>query len=840
MIIPAAVHPTLPTGSATIQSSLRFLLLLGASSATVHTAASAQPAENSATPPTAAATAPAQPVAASSTQPSAASAAPAPETGDEDIVVTGKPPRGSVIGDIPPVNVLSSRDVRATGATSIDELLEAIAPDIGAARGASAARPLVLLNGRRVSSYRELRDIPIEAVSRVDILPEEVALKYGYPPDQKVVNVVLQNRFVETVGQAAANKAAHDGYAGGGGDLTRIKLTPKERRTINLHVGTEDILRGSQRSLVEQQYEGVGTGATGLLIPPELGVRGTGTWYRALPHDVDETFNVEVAHSNGHLLSGLSEQLPAALQRRTLNDSLHLGSTLSGDQKLWHWNLAANGDLDRNETTTTDEGQQFAPGNAKSRYASGSLDATLNGPIFPTPGGTADVTLRAATSGEYLDIDQGSFAAHPIDSTSRATATVAANIDIPISHRHSKFSALGNLTVNANAEVNQLTDFGTLTRVGAGANWSPFTNLSLIGSWDHAQRAPSVRQLGDPFVETPGTRMFDFTNGVVNRVAVVTGGNRDLRTNTRDTLDISAEWQPLQAINLKLRGDYAHVTIDRPISDITVFPELEQAFPDRFVRDPSGQLLSVDLRPVNFASAHRDTLLLGFDFTKPLRSHKITTSEVERALDKARAAGIAVPQIGSATAAPGSIASLPSTNGRLTVSLTDTITIVDRALIAQGLPPLDYLHGAPVGQTGGQPRHQVQAQVGWSNNGFGARLGANWRSATNVDSLAGDTLHFSPVATFDLRLFANVGQYLPIVSRHPWLRGASIRFEVGNIFNTLPQVHNRLGAVPNGFDASMLDPLGRTFMLTLRKQFLPSSFYRQQLQKFEQQQQPQP
>ena len=822
MIRPAAAHPTLPTGSATIQSRLRFLLLLGASSATTHTAADAQPAPSSSSPPTAAAR------------------APAPDSDDEDIVVTGKPPRGSVIGDIPPVNVLSSRDVKATGATSLDELLDAIAPDIGVARGAGAARPLVLLNGRRVSSYRELRDIPIEAVSRVDILPEEVALKYGYPPDRKVVNVVLQNRFVETVAQAAANKAAHDGYTGGGGDLTRIKLTPELRTTINLHAGTEDILRGSQRSIVEQQYEGVGTGATGLLVPPELGIRGTGTWYRALPNDVDATINVEVAHSNGHLLSGLSEQLPAALRRRTLNDSLHVGSSLTGDQNLWHWSVSANGDLDRTRTTTTDENQLFAPGNAQSRHAAGDLDATLNGPIFPTPGGSADITLRAAASGEYLDIEQERFTTPPAGSTSRATATATASIDIPISHRHSKFSALGNLTVNGNAEVNQLSDFSTLTRVGAGANWSPFTNLSLVGSWDHDQRAPSVRQLGDPFVETPGTRMFDFTNRVVTRVAVVTGGNPDLRTNTRDTLDLSAEWQPLQAIDLRLRGDFAHVTITRPISDITVFPELEQTFPDRFVRDTAGNLLSVDLRPVNFSSAHRDALLIGFDFTKALRSHKVTNSEVERAVDRARAAGIAVPQTGLAKAAPGSLGSIPSSNGRLIFSLTDTITLVDRAVIAQGLPQLDYLHGAPVGQTGGQPRHQVQAQAGWSNNGFGVRLGANWRSATNVDSLSGDVLHFSPVATFDLRLFANVGQYLPIVSRHPWLRGASVRFEVGNIFDNLPRVHNREGAVPSGFEASMLDPLGRTFMLTLRKQFLPSSFYQQQLQKFERQQSQQP
>jgi outer membrane receptor protein involved in Fe transport len=109
-----------------------------------------------------------------------------------------------------------------------------------------------------------------------------------------------------------------------------------------------------------------------------------------------------------------------------------------------------------------------------------------------------------------------------------------------------------------------------------------------------------------------------------------------------------------------------------------------------------------------------------------------------------------------------------------------------------------------------------------------------------VESITGETLHFSPVATFDLRLFANVGQYLPIVSRHPWLRGASMRFEVGNIFDARPNVHNLAGAVPPGYESTMLDPLGRTFMLSLRKQFLPRSFYQQQLQKFQKQQAPQP
>src|SRR4051812_47080911 len=61
----------------------------------------------------------------------AASAQPVEDTGDEEeIVVTGQRARGSVVGDIPPENTLNARDVRATGATNITELLDALAPQI--------------------------------------------------------------------------------------------------------------------------------------------------------------------------------------------------------------------------------------------------------------------------------------------------------------------------------------------------------------------------------------------------------------------------------------------------------------------------------------------------------------------------------------------------------------------------------------------------------------------------------------------------------------------------------------------------------------------------------------
>ena len=149
---------------------------------------------------------------------------------EEEIVVTGSARPRSVVGDIPPENMLDSRDVRATGATNITELLEALAPQIGSARGRGGGRPVLLLNGQRISGFRELRDIPTEAIQRVEILPEEVALKYGYRADQKVVNIVLRQRFRSTAAQVGAATATDGGYAGGNADLTRLMIQRDGRR----------------------------------------------------------------------------------------------------------------------------------------------------------------------------------------------------------------------------------------------------------------------------------------------------------------------------------------------------------------------------------------------------------------------------------------------------------------------------------------------------------------------------------------------------------------------------------------------------------------------------------
>ena len=159
--------------------------------------------------------------------------------------------------------------------------------------------------------------------------------------------------------------------------------------------------------------------------------------------------------------------------------------------------------------------------------------------------------------------------------------------------------------------------------------------------------------------------------------------------------------------------------------------------------------------------------------------------------------------------------------GRLQFSLTHMLNLVDEVTIRPGLPKLDYLRGDAAVSGGGRARHEVEAEAGYFNNGLGARLSANWRSGTRVESGFGQDLRFSPLSTFDLRLFANLGERLDLVTRHPFLRGASVRIEVDNLFNSRPRVRSEVGDVPFSYQSDLLSPVGRTVSISFRKLFLP-------------------
>ena len=757
----------------------------------------------------------------------AAAAQPEEPDSEDAIVVVGQRQRATVIGDIPPENQLTSRDIRATGATSITELLAAIAPQIGSARGRGAGQPILLLNGQRISSFRELRDIPPEAIERVDILPEEVALKYGYRADQKVVNFVLRRRFNSTALRADAGAATDGGYVSGLGDATRFIIAGDTRTTLNLHAEANGAIDEDERDIALNPGPVDERGFRSLVGEKRL-VRGNVTATRTVLGNIGATLNAELGHSDGK--SGLGfNTIP--LLRDMQSDTGHLGVSLNGTKAKWRWSATGNADLAH---VATDSGRSLAQiDKARSTRTALAADASASGPLFKLPAGDASATFKLAADTLTLDASRRRLGDSSSTSLTRDRGDAYANLDLPLL----KNSPIGRLTANANAELEHLSDFGSLTTYGAGLNWTPVDRLNLIGSWTREEGAPTIEQLGDPYLTTPNSRVFDFTTGQTVSVPVTTGGNLALNADHRSVFKLGANYQPFEKVDLKFRADFVRSVIDNPIVSLPgPSAALEAAFPDRFKR-VGGNLVSVDLRPVNFDRSRRETFRWGFDFTKPLKSARPSSAMIEQLRARFAPPGGTPPPgqaggerprgdgAGRGFGGGGRGGGFGGPNrGRLQLSLTHTVTLVDEATIRAGAPKLDYLHGDASGQTGGTAHHKVELQAGWSNNGLGARLSGNWRSGTRVEGGTNGDLRFSPLTTVDLRLFANLGERFDLVAKHPWLFGSSVRLEVDNLFNARPKVRDGLGGVPSSYQSDLLDPIGRTVMISFRKLFLAQRF----------------
>ena len=330
---------------------------------------------------------------------------------------------------------------------------------------------------------------------------------------------------------------------------------------------------------------------------------------------------------------------------------------------------------------------------------------------------------------------------------------------------------------------------------------------------------------------TPGARVFDYRTGQTVDVTETAGGNPNLRADSRHVEKLGLNLKPFGKIDLTLSADYIHSTIRNAIAALpSPTAAIEAAFPDRFTRDEEGDLTSIDVRPVNLARETRQELRWGFNFTQKLKtSQKVI--DAFRALRQSGAfrrpaAGGDGPPAGGGDGGPGSGPHAGGFGGRgggggrgnaggggggrLQFSVYHTWYFRDDILTRAGGPTLDLLDGGTQGSGGGQPRHQVEVQLGATNNGIGVRLNGAWQSPTTVNGGVGTAtgdLHFSSLATANFRLFADLGAN-PALLKHKWARGMRVTLSLNNIFDTRQHVHDANGDTPLSYQPAYLDPLG--------------------------------
>lgn len=952
----------------------------------------------------------------------------------DEIVVTAQRPRGSVDTDVPPVIELEAADIASYGADSLTDLIAQLAPQVGSGRGRGGGRPVILVNGQRIASFREFRRFPPEAIQKVEVFPEEVALEYGFRADQRVINFILKENFSSREVEVEYGGPLAGGTASGELEVSQLVINGPRRINIAGEFSTSSMLTEDERDIIQtpgsqptvptdpdpapfrslradaESYElegsfntGIGEGADGKAVSVNLAAAqtysrslsgleivgltapGGATEIRAIDADPLTRLSRSTTVSGG----GSYRQSLGDFEFNLTVDASHAESESDIDRRrdlsplvaqAAAGTLAIDGPLPAIATNGFDR--------SSTRTTSASGKSTLRGSPVTLPAGEANLTLAAGYDWTQI-VGNDTRSALGQTVLKRGDINGSANLTIPLaSEREGFLGFLGELNLNLSGDINDLSDFGTLTGTTVGLTWEPVEGLTFQATRIAREAAPGLAQLGDPTIQTFNVPVFDFATGDSVLATITSGGNPFLPASSQEDFKLSVNYE----LGLFERSNFLVEYFDNNASNTTeAFPlltsDIEAAFPGRVTRDATGRLLALDQRPVTYAQRNSRRLRYGINMfgrvgpepeqrggggegrgggsrgpggpgggdnaaggprsgggqgrmgpeqfqqmreqfcasepgsvpdlsaLPPFIRNRLTNEDGsvnEERLAQARerfcnadGAGPGGPggrfdpeQAAAIRAAicatpggdaPLDISTLPErlrqrlTNedgtineerlarlrgaicqdgdaqgdgeaseggrrggggrgrggrrgggggspfgggdgqGRWQLGLYHSIEFENTALIAAGVPLLDFLDGDASGQSGGVPRHQIELEGGLFYKGIGARLSGNYRSGTRIDGnpLTGSQdLFFGDLVTFNLRMFVNLEQQEWLTGEDPgFFKGARLSLRVDNLFDTRQEVVDGDGVTPIRFQPALIDPFGRTVSVEFRKLF---------------------
>jgi iron complex outermembrane receptor protein len=508
----------------------------------------------------------------------------------------------------------------------------------------------------------------------------------------------------------------------------------------------------------------------------------------------------------------LTETDPLRLDQTTT--TLHAGGALQGVTSGWHWDFTTvldqqlvkgsserGIDLTAANAAIASGANPFAPldaslladrlvdhGRMRTRTM-GAKTVVTNTPLR-LPAGVASVT--GTVEAERIAADSSTRGANPFDLHLARTRTEAGiAVDLPLTSRRKRvLPFVGDLSVNASGNVRQVGGFGTLYDRSYGVVWGPIEGVQILLQDKTTATAPAMAQLSTPVVRIPNSTVFDFGTGRNELVTLIMGGNPDLDAERRHVRSFTVNFKPFPKRELRLTATYEATDIrDQTGNVYALTPVTEAIFPDRFVRDLSGRLVSVSFQPTNFYRQRQRTLNMTLSSSGPVGGPAPET----------KPGGPARPKQDRPTYYGG---------------IGPSIKFSDRLQLRPGTPELDLLRGDTV-LGGGVPRISGYAYVGINYRGNGLSFDGWYggRNRVRSDNPAGD-LFFSPILRLNMSAYVSVDHFL---KEQEWTRKMQVRVEVGNLTNAHQRVRDRNGEVPSRFQPDFQDPVGRTVKLSVRK-----------------------
>ena len=710
-----------------------------------------------------------------------------PANPGSEIVVTGQ--RG-VMG-IQADRTITEDEVSTYGLSNIGELLDAIADE----RGQGREGTVYLIDGQRVAGLGDIGAYPTEAIARIEVVPKGAAAQSGGSPSQQVVKITLKPQLRSYVGRASIAAATDGGFSAQNGEIGVTAITRPRRINLSLRWRRDTALLESERNILQVPGALVDLGQFRSLRPELADLELRGSVADQLAPNLNGFLTVRLFDGNTQAFLGRDSNGDRLDQRSKLTSGkvdLQLNGELGG------WLLAfysAYGENHR-RTFTDDVPIAGTPSGGvtqtRARISNASAEINATGSFLKLPAGPLSLTLRGRIGRNSIEAGSGG----DFTQWNRELGVAA---QIPISSATGGFSALGDLTAGIEWTYSHTTRVGALTSATWSLQWQPAVWLRFAGSITTGRTPPGMELTSDPILATPGVRYLDPLRGEAIDVVALTGGNPTLLPQRGNSQRFSLELRPSSSAPLVLTADYSNT---RNADIIAALPPgnnlLLIAFPDRFLRDSDGRLITVDTRPLNFARQSEEQLRYGFELNLPLGG------------DDEAASDTAKPATGRTQ----------SRGERVRLNFSHTILLNSEVLISPGIGPVDLLSQDAFGFNGGErPRHEFDLGAEFASRGLGVQLNGQHKSQSFINLTGGTTpniLRFSPLTTFNLRGFVDGQRLWPAAA---WLNGTRFSLQITNIGNARQRVRDSNGGTPLLYQAGYRDPTGRLVQVELRKVF---------------------
>ena len=486
----------------------------------------------------------------------------APASTVAEVMVTGSRIRGGPQAS--PIDVITRTDIQQSGYSAVGDVIRSlpeafgggqnpgVAPGATAAaagnqntdnastvnlRGLGSDATLVLIDGQRLSAdgvygAPDISVIPLQAISRIDVVTDGASALYGADAVAGVVNFILRKDYSgaelsETLGDSTRGGGfaqTYSGLAGGTWGSGHALATVEYNHQDAIDAGQRDFMAAAPpvNPLLQAQnrlsmFANAGQDLSSWAsfnIDTIYSQRETGTEYQ---YAVGNPAYIYVQTDRSYFVApSLALALPAAW-------TAILSGTASGARNTLDLHYATSS----NDTVTTN--------------TSNAIELSANGGAFSLPSGTVKLALGGGYLAERFDYTQSVAPPQP---GSRGVAYLFGEADIPLVRADDDRPGLNKLDLTLAGRIERYSDFGSTANPKVGLRYQPAPGVALRATWGTSFKAPQFNQQTQPvaaYLYQAAT-----LGGSSGQALLAYGGNTHLNPERSTSWTAGVDWSPPQ------------------------------------------------------------------------------------------------------------------------------------------------------------------------------------------------------------------------------------------------------------------------------------------------------